>query len=74
MKQWRTLEEFKANPIDGWCWITFIEMNGESVVDIAYHSGTYFYLSDECGNTVYDTWSESKITHVQSIPKPEVPK
>ena len=74
MRKWQTLEEFKANPVDGWCWISFVGPEDVFPVDMAYYGGGLFYWDDACDNTKYDTWAESTITHVQVIHKPEAPK
>ena len=69
--QWQTLEEFKRDPVEGWCWIA---RNKEILADMSYHSGGLFYFDDACDKTVYDVWDENDITHVMPIPTPEVPK
>lgn len=60
--QWQTIEEFKANPVDGCCWCY---CESEKNVFIHYYTDERFYT---------DSNSEELITHVMPIKTPEAPK
>lgn len=62
-QQWQTIEEFKANPVDGWCWIC-----AQGSVDHAWYYSDNFWLRDNSGTAYFD------VTHVMPIKTPEAPK
>ena len=69
-QQWQTIDEFKANPVDGWCWI-----NLSGLVDMAYCWDGVFYLNDTTAEHNHDEiWDIRRITHVMPIKTPEAPK
>jgi len=69
MNEWQTIEEFKKNPVEGWCWIN----NG--TVDMSYYDGEVFALNDCvlkgdcCGE-----FDVNLITHVMPIQEPSYPQ
>jgi len=69
-QQWQTIEEFKANPVDGWCWI-----NLSGLVDMACCWDGVFYFNDTtAGHNHDEIWDIRRITHVMPIKTPEEPK
>lgn len=67
--QWQTIEEFRANPVEGWCHISYSDRKN---IDIAYYEDEGFYFNDMHNNT--DNWNDVNITHVMPIKTPGVPK
>lgn len=69
-QQRQTIDEFKANPVDGWCWI-----NLSGLVDMAYCWDGVFYLNDTTAEHNHDEiWDIRRITHVMPIKTPGAPK
>lgn len=66
--QWQTIDEFKKNPVEGWCFICF---SGHSR-DMAYYfkDEKEFHDRDDSGHSV----AARNITHVMPIKTPEAPK
>lgn len=67
-QQWQTIDEFKANPVDGWCHICY----GHRNTDVAYHAQGKFMWCDASPDG--DDYSDVDITHVVPIKTPEAPK
>jgi len=68
-EQWQTIEEFKENPVDGWCHICF---GSEKNVDKAYYASDKFWWHDM--HDMHENWDDVKITHVIPIKTPGAPK
>ena len=62
-QQWQTIDEFKANGEEGWCWIY-----AQESVDHAWYYSDNFWLRDNSGTAYF------YVTHVMPIKTPEVPK
>lgn len=62
--QWQTIDEFKANPVDGWCWLIHKRFNNRTMGN--YSLGRFWI---DGGIT-----KEEHITHVMPIKTPEAPK
>ena len=60
--QWQTIDEFKSNPVDGWCWIQH-----KTLKTTASYYRNIFTVD---GNV----FSSEYITHVMSIKTPEAPE
>jgi len=67
-QQWQTIDEFKANPVDGWCHICY----GHRNTDVAYHAQGKFMWCDASPDGDY--YSDVDITHVMPIKTPEARK
>lgn len=65
-QQWQTIDEFKANPVEGWCWIDTVNLSTK----MCFFSGAVFYTTDELTGFYVPT----NITHVMPIKTPEAPK
>jgi len=61
-QQWQSIDEFKANPVDGLCFA----MYRNCVCNLNFWNGRFEYEG------MY--YSENYITHVMPIKKPEAPK
>lgn len=61
--QWQTLEEFRAKPADGWC---FVSVNGWI------HRATY--ANGSFADTEGSAWKTDQIDMVAHVPTPEAPK
>ena len=61
-QQWQTIDEFKANPVDGWCWI-----HHKSLKTTMSHYKRVFTVNGEM-------FADEYITHVMPIKTPEAPK
>lgn len=68
-EQWQTIEEFKANPVEGWCHICF---GSTKNVDTAYYASAKFWWHDM--HDEGENWGDVNITHVMPIKTPEAPK
>ena len=66
-QQWQTIEEFKANPVEGWCYINIPATN--SVV-MRHYRNYHFYDNEDYSVPMSDYF----ITHVMPITTPEAPK
>ena len=66
-QKWQTIKEFKANPVEGWCHISYSD---RKIIDMAYYVDKVFYWNDMCNNS----WRGFNITHVMPIKTPEAPK
>lgn len=64
--QWQTIEDFKANPVNGWCWVDTVNLSTK----MCFFSGAVFYTTDELTGFYVPT----NITHVMPIKTPEAPK
>jgi len=62
IQQWQTIDEFKANPVDGWCWIQHKSLK----TTMSYYKRV-FTVDGEMFACEY-------ITHVMPIKTPEAPK
>lgn len=69
-QQWQTIDEFKANPIEGWCWIKLIEGVGDNIELAYFNEDSCFYENAIC----MDELNVNYITHVMPIKTPEAPK
>lgn len=67
-QKWQTIDEFTANPVDGWCHICY----WHSDTDVAYHAQGKFMWCDASPDG--DDYSDVDITHVMPIKTPEAPK
>jgi len=63
-QQWQTIDEFKANTVDGWCWLIHKRFNNRTVGH--YSIGRFWIDGGIC--------QEEHITHVMPIKTPEAPK
>ena len=61
-QQWQTREEFKANPVEGWCWIQH-----KTLKITMSHYRRIFTVDGEM-------FADEYITHVMPIKTPEAPK
>lgn len=61
-QQWQTIDEFKANPVKGWCWIQH-----KSLKTTMAHYKRVFTVNGEM-------FSDGYITHVMPIKTPKAPK
>ena len=69
-QQWQTIEEFKASPVVGWCWIKLTEEVGGDT-ELAFHNeDSCFYDNSTC----IDELNVIYISHVMPIKTPEAPK
>lgn len=66
-QQWQTIEEFKANPVEGWCWIF---MQDKKLKHLHYRNDG-FWISDNKDIVFYNHYF---ITHVMPIKTPEAPE
>ena len=64
MNEWQTIEEFKKNPVERWCWISI------ELVDMAYYTEGIFYMDDFTQEDIFD---DDLITHVMPIIEPSYP-
>jgi hypothetical protein len=72
MSKWQTIEEFKANPVDGWCHVWYECKDSGNVWDIAFYVNNKFYWNDMVSNESYNL-SDFNITHVMRIEDPVPP-
>lgn len=61
-QQWQTIDEFKANPVEGWCWIQH-----KYLKTTMSHYRRVFAVDGEM-------LADEYITHVIPIKTPEAPK
>lgn len=66
---WQTIEEFKANPVDGWCHIMY-----DHSTEVAYYNEGRFFFKDNSVVDSDDTWNIDHISSVQPILTPEAPE
>ncbi len=68
-QQWHTIDEFKANPVDGWC---HVSCGDKKELAMAFFEDGVFWYNDlfKGSNNFYHV----KITHVMPIKTPEAPK
>lgn len=67
-EQWQTIEEFKANPVEGWCFVCF---SGRTIEMAFYFKDEKeFHDRDDSGYS----FAYKNITHVMPIKTPEAPK
>lgn len=69
-QQWQTIDEFKANPVDGWCWIKLTEEVGGNTEMAFSNEDSCFYENMDFN---FDL-NVDYITHVMPIKTPEAPK
>ena len=62
--QWQTIEEFKANPVEGWCFLIHSRFNNRTMGN---YSLGRFWIDGGISK-------EEHITHVMPIKTPEAPK
>jgi len=74
--EWQTIEEFKANPANGWHYICYVTETNNKYVNIAFYSKSknVFYWIDMVTPKVDDFNNVRNITHVMSIRTPDEPK
>lgn len=60
--KWQTIDEFKANPVEGWCWI-----HHKSLKTTMSHYKRVFTVNGEM-------FADEYITNVMPIKTPEAPK
>jgi hypothetical protein len=63
-QQWQTLDEFNANPVDGWCFLIHSRFNHRTMGN--HNLGRFWIDGGIC--------KEENITHVMPIKTPESPK
>ena len=63
-QQWQTIDEFNANPVDGWCFLIHSRFNHRTMGN---HSLGRFWIDG-------GICKEENITHVMPIKTPEAPK
>ena len=63
-QQWQTIDEFKVNPVDGWCFLIHSRFNHRTMGN---HSLGRFWIDG-------GICKEEHITHVMPIKTPEAPK
>ena len=67
-QQWQTIDEFKANPSYGMC---FVSIGISRLIIDLFYRNTDFYVSGN-GDIIFK--SSGDITHVMPIKTPEAPK
>lgn len=63
-QQWKTIDEFMAEPIEGWCFLIHRKFNNRTMGN---YSLGMFWIDGEISK-------EEHITHVMPITTPEAPK